>query len=131
MRLFAGEEQEKEKPVREIKRERGGVVGERSLNPRPKRNTIRTRGSNTGARRRNAHHNGARRNEGGRKEGKKERKKERAHPFDVSFARGIYKLLRRETWILCEEGGGSQKSFGQSGRSKIINFVFLPFFKRP
>ena len=67
----------------------------------------------------------------GRKERKKERKKERAHPFDVSFARGIYKLLRRETWILCEEGGGSQKSFGQSGRSKIINFVFLPFFKRP
>ena len=47
-------------------------MGERSLNPRPKRNTIRTRGSNTGARRRNAHHNGAR-----RKEGKKERKKER------------------------------------------------------
>ena len=105
-------------------------MGERSLNPRPykAKHNSNARVEHRRAKKKRASQRSAKE---GRTERHQERKKERAHPFDVSFARGIYKLLRRETWILCEEGGGSQKSFGQSGRSKIINFVFLPFFKRP
>ena len=84
-------------------------MGERSLNPRPykAKHNSNARVEHRRAKKKRASQRSAKE---GRKEGKKERKKERAHPFDVSFARGIYKLLRRETWILCEEGGGSRKS---------------------
>jgi len=69
--LFAGEEQEKEKPVREIKRERGG---ERSLNPRPYKAK-----HNSNARVEHAREEETRitTEREGTKEGKKERKKER------------------------------------------------------
>ena len=84
-------------------------MGERSLNPRPykAKHNSNARVEHRRAKKKRASQRSAKE---GRKERKKERKKERAHPFDVSFARGIYKLLRRETWILCEEGGGSRKS---------------------
>ena len=79
-------------------------MGERSLNPRPKRNTIRTRGSNTGARRRNAHHNGARRNEG-RKERKKERKKGRTRSTSRSRAEYINFYEERLGFYVRREAG--------------------------
>ena len=90
--------------MREIKRERGGWGRDRSTLVHIKRNTIRTRGSNTGARRRNAHHNGARRNEG-RKERKKERKKGRTRSTSRSRAEYINFYEERLGFYVRREAG--------------------------
>ena len=82
-------------------------MGERSLNPRPykAKHNSNARVEHRRAKKKRASQRSAKE---GRKERKKERKKGRTR--STSRSRAEYKLLRRETWILCEEGGGSRKS---------------------
>jgi len=105
-------------------------VGERSLNPRPykAKHNSNARVEHRRAKKKRASQRSAKER---RKEGKKERKKGRTRSTSRSRAEYINFYEERLGFYVRREAGLKSMYFGQSGRSKIINFVFLPFFKRP